>query len=115
MRGAEVLHANGIFHLVCFIAQQVAEKALKAYLYTQGETMVTGHSVAALAEWAKEYDPEFGNLGSMVSPLDAFYITARYPNGLPASTPSKVFGEKTASDALDLARTALSFVAGRIG
>ncbi len=32
------LHKEGAYHLVCFLAQQVAEKALKAFLYAQVES-----------------------------------------------------------------------------
>jgi HEPN domain-containing protein len=31
------------YHLVCFLSQQSAEKALKAFLYARGEEMVWGH------------------------------------------------------------------------
>ena len=45
LKWAHHLTREGAFHLACFLAQQVAEKALKAFLYTQGEEIVLGHSV----------------------------------------------------------------------
>jgi len=54
--GAQLLFDGESYHLACFIAQQVAEKALKAYLYAQGEEIVLGHSVEALCRRAAEYD-----------------------------------------------------------
>lgn len=42
---ARHLFSQGAFYLVCFLAQQLAEKALKAFLYAQGEEAVIGHKV----------------------------------------------------------------------
>jgi len=39
-QGLQLLFEGGSYHLACFIAQQVAEKALKAYIYAQGEEFV---------------------------------------------------------------------------
>lgn len=35
LRWARHLAEQGAYHLACFLAQQVAEKALKAFLYAQ--------------------------------------------------------------------------------
>jgi len=45
---AEDLAQRGGYYLACFLAQQVAEKALKAFLYTRGLEIVLGHSVERL-------------------------------------------------------------------
>ena len=77
--GAQLLFDGASYHLTCFIAQQVAEKALKAFLYAQGEEVVIGHSVEALSRWAaEEYDGDFEVLRDKVSPLDGYYIPTRY-------------------------------------
>jgi len=44
------------FHLACFLSQQAAEKALKAFLYTKREENVFGHPVAELCEDAAAHD-----------------------------------------------------------
>jgi hypothetical protein len=54
------------------VAQQVAEKAIVAYLYAQGEEVVIGNSVEALARWAVEYGPSFESLREAVAPLDGY-------------------------------------------
>lgn len=110
LHGATILFENQIYHLVCFICQQTAEKALKAYLYTQGEEIVTGHSVAALCDWAEKYERSFAKLKEDISLLDSFYIATRYPNGLPDSIPAKVFNRKPAEEALRMAKAAVVFV-----
>ena len=48
LRWAEDLAQRGGFHIACFLAQQVGEKALKAFLYAMGEELVLGHSVERL-------------------------------------------------------------------
>ncbi len=45
LQWARHLNEQGAYYLVCFLAQQAAEKALKAFLYAQGEELVVGHSV----------------------------------------------------------------------
>jgi len=114
IRGAQVLLDNGIYHLACFVAQQTAEKALKAYLYTQGEEVVTGHSVARLCSWAAEYNLEFKRLKEDAAILDGFYIPTRYPNGLPDSIPAEVYNKKTALEAVEMARYVMNFVRERL-
>ncbi len=53
------LRNEGAHYLVCFLAQQVAEKALKAFLYACGEALVIGHSVRQLCNRAGQYDERF--------------------------------------------------------
>jgi HEPN domain-containing protein len=48
LRWARGLAERGGYHIACFPAQQVGEKALKAPLYARGEEMVLGHSVERL-------------------------------------------------------------------
>lgn len=115
LHGAAVLYENNIYHMVCFISQQTAEKALKAYLYARGEEIVTGHSVAALCEWAENYDRSFVKLREEISILDSFYIATRYPNGLPDGIPATVFNRKPAEETLRMAKTAVDFVENLLG
>ncbi|MBI2910491.1 MAG: HEPN domain-containing protein, partial [Chloroflexi bacterium] len=70
-------------NVACFLAQQAAEKALKAFLYARGAVRVHGHSVGELCEEARRIEPSFQTLAPQASPLDKYYIPTRYPNGLP--------------------------------
>lgn len=115
LRGGEVLLTAESYHLACFVAQQVVEKALKAFLYAQGEEFVIGHSVEVLAGQAAEYDPAFEDLRLQVAPLDGYYVPTRYPSSLPDSIPARVFGRHNAEEALALARMALDLVARKLG
>ncbi len=109
-RGGQLLLDGGSYHLACFVAQQIAEKALKAYIYAQGEEIVAGHSVEALCRWASEFDESFNELREVVAPLDAYYIPTRYPNGLPDSIPAKVYTRPVAREVLGLADKVLETV-----
>ncbi len=100
---ARHLAEQGAHHLACFLSQQVAGAALKAILYGDGEEIVLGHSVERLAERASRTHRELeaGRRGWSI--LDTYYITARYPNGIPDSIPARVFDRKVAQEAVGLA------------
>ncbi len=114
LHSAKVLLENNIYHTTCFISQQAAEKALKAYLYGQGEELVAGHSVASLCSWAAEYDQDFMALHEDISILDGYYIPTRYPNGLPDDIPARVYTRKPAEESVKLAEKAIEFVKNKL-
>ena len=70
------------FNLACFLSQQAAEKALKAFLIANKKEP-WGHSVAELCETASMKDSDFRNIKKHAATLDIYYIPTRYPNGLP--------------------------------
>ena len=73
LRWARHLAQEGGWHLACFLAQQVTEKALKAFLYAQGEEIVVGHSVERLCAAAARHRPEFADKARRWSLLDGYY------------------------------------------
>lgn len=104
------LAEQGAHHLACFLAQQVAEKALKAFLYAQGEEIVLGHSVERLCAAAAAFEPRFEVQAHSWSLLDGYYIPTRYPNGLPGGIPADVYTRQAADQAVDLASQVVGFV-----
>ncbi|HEX6387352.1 MAG TPA: HEPN domain-containing protein [Anaerolineae bacterium] len=110
LRWTRHLAEEGAYYLACFLAQQVAEKAIKAFLYAQGLEIVLGHSVERLCTAAAQYEPEFGERVRSWSILDGYYVPTRYPNGLPDGIPADVFTEKAANDAVQLAGEVVDFV-----
>lgn len=99
------------FNLACFLSQQAAEKAVKAFIYAQGEEVVFGHSVAQLLKHAMKYDAEVeGLLGA--GGLDKYYIPTRYPNGLPGGLPFEAFDQEDAGKAIKMASKVLEYVKG---
>src|SRR5882724_1137581 len=74
---------HGFHEHACFLAQQSAEKALKAFLYERGQGPVLGHSTLALTNDCASLESTFGALSDPCRRLDQLYIATRYPNGLP--------------------------------
>ena len=101
---------RGGYYLACFLAQQTAEKAMKAFLYAQGEEVVLGHSVERLCTMASQWKPGLKESVKRWAILDTYYIPTRYPNGLPDSIPAKVYTEEIAQGAASLAEEIVSSI-----
>lgn len=114
LNDAKYLEEGHRFHLACFMSQQAAEKAIKAFLYACGVEFVWGHSVAELCEDARHFDPDFGKILPLGGSLDKYYIPTRYPNGLPGGIPAEAYTEDDARIALSLASQILEFVAQKL-
>ncbi|MHA1254889.1 MAG: HEPN domain-containing protein [Promethearchaeota archaeon] len=110
LESAKILLNNKRYYLVCFLCQQIVEKALKSVLYFNKEDLVIGHSVKKLADWAGEFDEDFKKLGEKISILDTYYITTRYPNGLPDGIPAEVFNKNIAQSAFELTEETIQAV-----
>jgi len=107
--------AKGDRHnLACFLCQQAAEKALKAFLYSMGAQKVWGHSAAELCDDAGEFDKGLLSLRQHAGLLDKYYVPTRYPNGLPGGIPAEAFGVEDSSQALRLATELLEAMARRL-
>ncbi len=110
LESAKILLNNKRYYLVCFLCQQIVEKALKSVIYFNKEDLVIGHSVKKLADWAGEFDEDFKKLGEKISILDTYYITTRYPNGLPDGIPAEVFNKNIAQSAFELTEETIQAV-----
>lgn len=104
LKDAAFLRDSGRFYLALYLSQQSAEKALKAFIYSREEEPIFSHSVAYLLKLAASIDPEFREVRS-ARLLDAYYISTRYPDGLPGETPSEYYDDENEVDrALELSR-----------
>jgi len=81
---------RGDYSDTCFMAEQAAQKALKAFLIARGQRSVPIHSVAQLTERCARVDPDFKAHITPGRILDQYYIPTRYPNGLPDGVPKIV-------------------------
>ena len=100
LKSGRDLLATGNFAQACFMAQQVAEKSLKALAYHRGYDMVKSHSLVKILADLK-LNGELATLGKV---LDIYYLTSRYPDALPDhSLPSDSFDSSQAEQALDMA------------
>lgn len=110
-KSAQIL---GKHYLACFLAQQAAEKALKAVFYARGAVSVRGNSVAELCTSAASFDPELAAQRSRLAKLDRYYIPTRYPNGLSGGHPFEAFDARDSEDAVLLGREAILLAKARI-
>lgn len=94
----------------CFLSQQSAEKALKAFLYNHGEGPVIGHSTLGLLGRCAEIDGAFDDLSDDCKRLDQFYIPTRYPNGLPGGVPHEFFDESHSTVAIAALKNIMAVV-----
>jgi HEPN domain-containing protein len=100
-RAAARLNRDHGFHEhACFLAQQSAEKSLKAFLYSHGEGPVLGHSTLSLTLECAAIEAAFNVLQDGCRRLDQLYIPTRYPNGLPDNIPHDFYTQTLADQAL---------------
>jgi HEPN domain-containing protein len=96
-----VLKQGVFFDKGCFVSQQAGEKALKSCLYAIGERRVLGHSLFEMIIELIQRDRIFEEIQNQAKRLDRFYITTRYPNGLPGGSPFQIYTKADLSGAYD--------------
>jgi len=101
------LNAN-FYSASCFMSEQSAQAALKAYLiFKRSRPVLWIHSIKKLAENCLQYDEivEYGKI------LDRYYIPTRYPDALtPPAVPYEIYTERDASEAISFLRKILDTV-----
>jgi HEPN domain-containing protein len=106
---------KGFWSDACFMAEQTAQVALKAYLYGRGERFVPIHSIYELVLECSKTDSAFTPAEDWGKVLDKYYIPARYPDALaPPAVPYKSFTETEARQALSYAQDIVLLVGARI-
>lgn len=108
---ARVALRERFFAQACFVAQQTAEKAVKAIAYGLGERAVLGHSIVVLIDRYGDRVAGLPELRRDAGILDQYYVPARYPNGLPGGVPFETFDDPQAAAAVDAAERFLQFAA----
>lgn len=99
------------FEWACFIAQQAAEKAVKA-AYQSYSAEAWGHSVTDLLKGLKDKTQVPDELLRSAARLDRFYLPARYPNGWASGFPGEYFTREDAEDAISNSEEILRFCNG---
>ena len=95
-----VLLEQGFWSDVCFMAEQTAQMALKAFLYGKGKRFVPLHSIHELSLQCNEIEEAFAEAIEWGKILDRYYILTRYPDALaPPAVPFKSFTESDAQQA----------------
>ena len=99
---------GGYYEWACFLAQQSAEKAVKAVLERIG-AISFGHSVASLL---KEINKKFDVPNVLIDyakELDKAYIPTRYPNAHPRGAPYESYTLNEAKRLIGYAREIVRF------
>ena len=98
-----------IYNQTCFHSQQVAEKALKAFLSKSG-TIPKTHILTDLINLCAKKDSSFESFRKSCLILGRFYVPTRYPDAIPGSLPEGLPNREDASEALQIAEEILNFV-----
>lgn len=90
------------FAASCFMSEQAAQMALKAYLiFKTGRSVFEIHSIHKLAEQCQKFDKKFKQFIGYGRILDRYYIPTRYPDALtPPAVPYETYTLKDASEVL---------------
>jgi HEPN domain-containing protein len=75
----EIKVANPLTDIICFHAQQTAEKYLKMYLVSKGTEPLKTHSIKDLLNKCQDYSKNFEILKKVVF-LTEYAVEARYPD-----------------------------------
>ena len=105
---------NKLCSHVCFMAHEVAEKALKGGVYAicgLGTVSLKTHTIRRLSCIIRGERNELGSdLPSLALPLERYYLDTRFPNRTPGFVPSDQFTLTLAQEARDNARKILKIV-----
>lgn len=115
LEAAKVLRREQKYSHACCLAQQSAEKAVKALWYFLGEDP-WGHSIHKLILDLPKEDArkQMEKIQNDAAALDRFYIPTRYPNGLPDLTPGKYYFQDDAEFCIRVAEAISAKIRGII-
>jgi len=100
-----VLDEGGYYGTTCFLAQQMAEKYLKAFLVYSGWKLEKMHDLIKLLNECKKISSDFDDLKEDCILLNDYYIETRYPLDTPVD-----YSKKEAREALAAAESIGRFV-----
>lgn len=67
------------YEIICYHCQQSAEKYLKGYLISKGQSVIKTHDLAYLIQFCIKLDTSFEQIVSQCEDLTDYAITTRYP------------------------------------
>jgi HEPN domain-containing protein len=106
---AERIMDADYYEWACFVAQQAAEKAVKA-LYQHLGMEVWGHSVSRMLEELPDEHKPPRELIDKARELDRHYGPTRYPNFHVEGAPADYYSREDAERAVKYARMVIDFV-----
>lgn len=106
---------GGFYSDACFMAEQTAQVALKAFILANKRRHVWEHSVQELTRISSQYDADFNDLIGAGKILDRYYIPTRYPDALASpAIPCETYAEKDAVEAVSLAEQIITLARTKI-
>jgi len=94
----------------CFLAQQCAEKSLKAFLLARSTAYPRTHKLVDLASECARLDRGFAPFLAECAVVDQYYLPTRYPDAIPGCLPSGLPSSAEAVDAVTIAERSLRFI-----
>ncbi|MBI5701422.1 HEPN domain-containing protein [Candidatus Saganbacteria bacterium] len=115
--GNEIKAADGIFFyyedpptdMICYHAQQAAEKTLKAFLIYKSELAPKTHDLVELVNLCIKQDKDFLSLKELIEVLNKYYIESKYPPDNPI-----IYSKDEAKSAIALAKNILKFSKSKV-
>lgn len=95
------------YGMVCFGCQQIAEKSLKAYLFSRRQKLIRTHHLERLLEKCLKFNKEFLKIKTNCQILNQYYTDTRYPD---IWDYTRFENQKTAQEAMVLAEQVLNFI-----
>jgi HEPN domain-containing protein len=105
--------STGHHEWAAFIAQQGAEKAVKALVQSL-RGAVRGHSITEILRSLMPSVSVSQEVIQSAQALDKVYVTSRYPNGFASGRPADYFSGTDSQEFLDHARRILEFCRSQI-
>ena len=107
----EIQAPDPVWNVICFLAQQCAEKYVKAFLEEHNVRFRRIHDLVVLVDSTKGLLPELESYKRKLAELSVFGLAARYP-GTKANRQSADDSIKTAEHVRTVVRTKLGLVSG---
>jgi len=99
LKAAEEMMKSSSFEWSCFVAQQGAEKAVKA-VFQKLNAAAWGHSVFEFMKLLSKKVVVNEELLDCARNLDRYYIPTRYPNSFESGSPFQYFTKEDAESAI---------------
>ncbi len=111
LKAAEELMKDESFEWSCFVAQQAAEKAIKA-VFQNLNAAAWGHSIFDLMRILSKKVEVNEELLNCARSLDRYYVPTRYPNSFESGSPYEYFTRRDAENGIVCSRRIIEFCKG---
>lgn len=111
LKVAEELMKDESFEWSCFVAQQAAEKAVKA-VFQKLNAAAWGHSIFDLMRILSKKREVNKELLNCARSLDKYYVPTRYPNSFESGSPYEYFTREDAENGIVCSRRIIEFCKG---